>query len=118
MRLLLAIWLISATSIAAAAAAPEMPRGLNKCKFPDPPTLLSGTEASADEMKAAGKSVRSYVNVMQDSLACIDKVQAKLDDKASDEQKAMLTTMYNNGVDQLNSVAGQYNDQVKAFKAK
>lgn len=117
MRLLLAIWLISTTSIAAAAA-PEMPRGMDKCKFPDSPTLLSGAEATADEMKAAGKSVRSYVNVMQESLACIDKVQTNLDDTASNEQKAMLTTTYNNGVDQLNAVAGQYNKEVKAFKAK
>lgn len=117
MRLVLATWLLLATSYATAAGM-ESPPGLDKCKFAEAPALANGSDATEDEMKAAGTGVRSYVNDMQDSLACIDKVQTKLGDDASPEQKAMLTAMYNNGVDQLNAVAGQYNDQVKAFKAK
>lgn len=117
MRLLLATCLILATSTATAAA-PETPRGLDKCKFPDPPTSLNGADATADEMKAAGTNIRSFVSEMQESLACIDKVQTDLEDNISNEQKAMLTSMYNNGVDQLNAVAGEYNDQVKIFKAR
>lgn len=119
MRLLLVVWLSLVTSIATAeTATPTAPPELNECTFPEQPAVPNGLDATKDQMAAAGKDIKGYVASMQASLACIDNVQENLDGETGGEQRTLLTKQYNNGVDQLNEVASNYNEQVRAFKAK
>ncbi len=91
---------------------------LDACPFPDEPDIVSGANASEDEMIATGAAVQSYAHDMQEVLACLEGVEAQLGDDITAEQAAVITASYNHGVDLLNEVAGNYNEQVRAFRGE
>ena len=95
----------------------EVP-GVERCKFPDTPTMVDGATSSQEQMVTMGTAVRSFVGDMQASLECIDEVEAELGEDITPEQKASLNYLYNNGVDQMQAIAESYNEQARAFKAR
>ena len=104
------------------AFAPDEPMDLGldvyKCAFPEPPVIPSGENAPESELASAGAAVRDYHAAMQDSLTCIEDAIADLGEKITPEQDSALTTMYNNGVEQVTMIAESFNQQVRAFKAR
>ena len=88
------------------------------CKFPTPPSLADGASATEEEMATTGSAVREFVSAMQASLDCLDKVQIDLGKDITAEQEAALTALYNNGVDQMQALAGAYNEQIRAYKER
>jgi outer membrane protein TolC len=71
-------------------------------------------------------AVAEYNKAINDYVACIDKevddAIAKAGDKIKPEQKTDMqrveTQKHNAAIDQLQSVADRFNEQVKVFKAK
>ncbi|MDZ7668233.1 MAG: hypothetical protein U5Q16_02020 [Gammaproteobacteria bacterium] len=104
----------SALLLAGAAQAAEM--DISHCKFPEPPVVPEGAEATETEMGEAGVAVREFVSGIQSSLECLTAVETSLGEEITEEQQAELVAVYNNGVDQMQSVAENYNAQVRAFK--
>jgi hypothetical protein len=97
------------------------------CPYPTAPAKLpDGATATLEEMLAGQKAVQEYSKAINDYNACIDKALddqiAKGGDKLKPEQKADLQRMeaqkHNAAVDQLQSVADRFNEQVKIFKAR
>ncbi|HEY6483276.1 MAG TPA: hypothetical protein VIY54_07100 [Steroidobacteraceae bacterium] len=100
------------------------------CSYPPPPDKLpDGNTATLQEMVAAQKTVKDYDKAINAYLACIqlekDAAASKAGDKPTPEQKKALDDMsrveiqkHNAAVDQDQSVAARFNEQVKAFKAK
>lgn len=107
----LGLWLA-----AAAAAAAELEVG--HCRFPDPPAVPEGAQATESEMGQAGVAVREFVSAVQSSLQCLSETERAMGEDITDEQQAQFIAIYNNGVDQMNSVAENYNAQVRAFKER
>jgi hypothetical protein len=117
MKALLAIALTAALSGAAYA----------DCPYPAAPTNLpDGRTATMEDMLAGQKAVKEYQKAIDVYVACIDK---ELDDKIAaggdslkPQQKTDLQKMeaqkHNAAVDQEQSVADRFNEQVKAFKAR
>jgi hypothetical protein len=117
MKALLAIALTAALSGAAYA----------DCPYPAAPTNLpDGRTATMEDMLAGQKAVKEYQKSIDVYVACIDK---ELDDKIAaggdslkPQQKTDLQKMeaqkHNAAVDQEQSVADRFNEQVKAFKAR
>jgi hypothetical protein len=117
MKALLAIALTAALSGAAYA----------DCPYPAAPTNLpDGRTATMEDMLAGQKAVKEYQKAVDAYVACIDK---ELDDKLAQggdsikpQQKTDLQKMeaqkHNAAVDQEQSVADRFNEQVKAFKAR
>ena len=108
-------------SLAAAAAAQA------DCTYPRAPERMpDGSTASLDDMKAAKGQVEKYNKDMEAYLACIklehDDTVAKQGSALSEDQKKQMALMYaqknDAAVDELQSVAARFNDQVKAYKAK
>ncbi len=109
--------------IAALAAAPAFA----DCPYPPAPSKLpDGASATLEEMIAGQKAVKEYDKAIKDYVDCIDKeLDAKLS-KAGDalkpEQKADLQKVeaqkHNAAIDQLQSVADRFNEQVKVYKAR
>ena len=108
-------------SLAAAAAAQA------DCTYPRAPERMpDGSTASLDDMKAAKGQVEKYNKDMEAYLACIklehDDSVAKQGSALSEDQKKQMALMYaqknDAAVDELQSVAARFNDQVKAYKAK
>jgi hypothetical protein len=97
------------------------------CTYPAAPTKLpDGASATLEEMIAGQKTVRDYDKAIKEYVDCIDKeVDQKIaqgGDKLKPEQKADMQKVeaqkHNAAIDQLQSVADRFNEQVKVFKAK
>jgi len=118
MKALLAFAATAALSAAAAHA---------DCTYPAAPDKLpDGATATLQDMLAGQKAVADYNKSVNDYVACIDKeledAIAKAGDKIKPEQKADMqrveTQKHNAAIDQLQSVADRFNEQVKVYKAK
>jgi len=116
--------LLAAVALAAAALAPA---AYADCTYPQAPGHLpDGNTATLAEMLAAEKVVQSYNEQMTAYLSCIklerDSRVAAAGDKLTKQQKQELEAIEiqknNAAVDQLHSVADQFNAQVKIFKAR
>jgi hypothetical protein len=97
------------------------------CPYPpNPEKLPDGATATLQDMLAGQKAVAEYNKAVNDYVACIDKevddAIVKAGDKLKPEQKADMqrveTQKHNAAIDQLQSVADRFNEQVKVFKAK
>lgn len=116
--------LIAAAAVIAAALAPA---AYADCSYPHAPEHLpSGNTATLKEMLAGEQAVKSYNEEMTAYLSCIelerDSRVAQAGDKLSKQQKQALQAIevqkHNAAVDQLQTVATQFNAQVKIFKAR
>jgi hypothetical protein len=88
------------------------------CQFPEPPTVPDGATASEAQMGQAGVNVRDFVADVQSSLQCLAAAEQRLGDEITEEQQATLIAIYNDGVDQMNTVAERYNEQVRVYKER
>lgn len=119
--------LVALASLAALTAGPVYA----DCSYPAPPDKLpDGNTATKEEMIAGQQAVRSYDKAINAYLACIklehDGAASKIGDnptapeqkKALDDLNRMQIQKNNAAVDQLQSVADRFNEQVRVFKAK
>ncbi|HEV2286651.1 MAG TPA: hypothetical protein VGR80_11465 [Steroidobacteraceae bacterium] len=115
-----ALLALAATVLAAGAAHAD-------CPYPAPPDKLpDGATATLQDMLAGQKAVAEYNKAVNEYVACIDQAVdesiAKAGDKLKPEQKADMqrveTQKHNAAIDQLQSVADRFNEQVKVYKAR
>lgn len=97
-------------------AAAEM--DLSGCAYPDPPPVPDGEVATEAEMGEAGTAVREYVAAVQEALQCLGELEAERGDGITSEEQATLIERYNQGVDQMNATAQEYNTQVGVFRER
>jgi hypothetical protein len=97
------------------------------CPYPAAPNKLpDGATATMEDMLAGQKAVKEYDKTINEYVACIDKELQDSIDKAGDklkpEQKADMQKVeaqkHNAAIDQEQSVADRFNEQVKVFKAR
>ena len=97
------------------------------CSYPAAPDKLpDGASATLEEMLSGQKAVNSYQKAINDYISCIDKDLddriAKAGDKLKPEQKVDMQKIeaqkHNAAVDQMQSVADRFNEQVKVYKAR
>jgi len=97
------------------------------CSYPPAPSKLpDGASATLEEMIAGQKAVKEYDKAIKDYVDCIDKdLDQKISqagDKLKPEQKADMQKVeaqkHNAAIDQLQSVADRFNEQVKVYKAR
>lgn len=85
---------------------------LRACAYPKLPVIVDGSNTNQNAMTDMGKQVRGFIVSVEASLVCLDKASKE----ASPENAAAINQLYNNGVDQLNFVAKQYNEQVRRYQ--
>lgn len=100
------------------------------CSYPPPPTKIpDGNTATMEEMIEAKKAVTQYNKDINAYVACIklehESAISKVGDKPTPEQKEDMKRMQemevqknNAAVDQLQSIADRFNEQVRIYKAK
>ena len=97
------------------------------CTYPPPPAKLpDGNSATMEEMLEGKKAVTQYNKDINAYVACIklehETAVTNAGDKLTPAQKADMEKMEvqknNAAVDQLQSVADRFNEQVKIYKAK
>jgi hypothetical protein len=112
--------LTATAALAAGAAYADCPYPATPDKLPD------GASATLQDMLAGQKAVADYNKAVNEYVSCIDKevdeAITKAGDKIKPEQKADMqrveTQKHNAAIDQLQSVADRFNEQVKVFKAR
>ena len=97
------------------------------CPYPPAPSKVpDGASATMEDMLAGQRAVKAYDKAINDYVACIDKELqdsiAAAGDKLKPEQKADMEKVeaqkHNAAIDQEQSVADRFNEQVKVFKAR
>jgi site-specific recombinase XerC len=97
------------------------------CQYPPAPDKLpDGATATLEQMLTAQKTVKAYQKSIDDYVACIDKAleeaMARSGDKLKPEQKLDMQKVeaqkHNAAIDQEQSIADRFNEQVKVFKAR
>jgi len=113
-------------AIAALAALTAAPAYAD-CTYPAAPNKIpDGATATIDEMLAGQKAVKDYDKAIADYVACIDlEVKdsiAKAGDQLKPAQKADMEKVeaqkHNAAIEQEQSVADRFNEQVKVFRAR
>ena len=87
------------------------------CEYPQKVEVPDGTTASEEQMITGQRAVKTYMAAMEEYLACLDKETDLEDEETSDEQKAILVSKHNAAVDEMESIAQAFNEQVRAYKA-
>ena len=97
------------------------------CIYPPPPSHIpDGNSATKQEMLDAKEAVTQYNKDINAYVACIklehETAVSNAGDKITPEQKAEMDKIEvqknNAAVDQLQSIAERFNEQVRIFKAK
>ena len=97
------------------------------CPYPAAPEKLpDGASATLEEMVAGQKTVKAYDKAINDYVTCIDHELDAAITKGGDQLKPQQKTdlqhvaaqKHNAAIDQLQSVADRFNEQVKVFKAR
>lgn len=95
------------------------------CDYPSRVNIPDGTTATKEEMIAGQRAVKEYVANMETYLDCLleeeKSTRATMDNlTAEDEQlrEDMLNKKYNAAVDEMETVAAHFNEQVQVYKAR
>lgn len=107
-------------SLAAATASAE-------CSYPKSPSgLPDGATATQDQMVGGMKAIKEYNNSVTSYLTCLEtemntRIEAAGADAPADQVeqiKAIHNKRHNAAVEELESTAARFNEQVKVFKAR
>lgn len=89
------------------------------CGYPrDTSIIPNGASATEEEMLEAKKSVTGYVASLQAYIDCLAVEIDNADEESTPEQVEMQIKRHNAAVDQMESVANRYNDQLRLFKSR
>jgi membrane-anchored protein YejM (alkaline phosphatase superfamily) len=95
------------------------------CTYPQAPSSVpDGSTANKDEMVSAMQQFKQYNANANTYLACLEQeMNAKLQDTALPpavlmEHKALHARKHNAALAELETKAGQFNEQVRIFKAR
>ncbi len=98
-----------------------------ECSYPKAPTgLPDGATATQDQMVVGMKAIKEYNAQVTTYLNCLEsemntRIEAAGPDAPADQVeqiKAIHTKRHNAAVEELESTAARFNEQVKVFKAR
>ena len=86
------------------------------CAPPSVPVIPDARTASMEVMVASQSDVRTFMTASNDHLECLSEV---IDSPGLvKEERAYLTTVYNRVIDAMESVAEDFNDQVRIVRSR
>lgn len=95
------------------------------CDYPARAKIVNGATATKDEMITSQKSVKTYIAAMDSYLDCIEEEekdavesQGITDETVLRDRQALLTKKYDAAVEEMEIVAAEFNEQVRAYKAR
>ncbi len=95
------------------------------CDYPKRVSIPNGTVATKDEMIAGQRGVKKYMADMEEYLTCIaeedERIRAGIEDPdllVEAQRDAMLVKKHNAGVEEMEILAANFNEAVRAYKAR
>lgn len=93
------------------------------CDYPDRANIIDGAAATKDEMIASQKSVKAYMAAMDEYLTCIEAEEKEAvvylvspEPGELERREDMLAKKYNAAIEEMEIVAAEFNEQVRAYK--
>ena len=93
---------------------------LAECDMPAGPIIPDGNVASEDELVRASKAIKMFQESLIGYRNCLAEQEQALDPEAetTDEEKMAILENYNQSVEAEERVAGEFNEAVRAYKAR
>lgn len=91
---------------------------MRHCVFPSKPQIPNGRTASEEEMIAAQKKIKAYMNGGSGYIDCLKKLESSWGEDVTDEQRQVIVIFHNKVVDDMEGVADLFNQAVRAFKGR
>lgn len=89
-----------------------------ECSRPTAPQLPDGETSDLEAMVEGQKAVKAYVAATEAYLDCLNaEGEAAAETETPDEQLARIEE-HNSAVDDMEAVAGQFNEEIREYKAK
>ncbi len=94
-----------------------------ECNYPARVEIPNGSQASQDEMIAGQRAIKSYMEAMNAYLDCIElETRAAVEEgeaaEVTAERERLLSQKHNAAVDEMETLAADFNAQVRAYKAR
>jgi hypothetical protein len=86
------------------------------CDIPTMIDIPDGATSTKEQLLTAQADVKTYLAAMEEYLACLNNEIDSAGDDAAEEFNQLMVARYNNGVTEMETVANEFNDQVKAYK--
>ena len=90
----------------------------DRCELPPKPTIPDGSSVTEDELIAVQAVIKTYMVHGNNYLECIKKVEEGWGETATPEQQALVITLHNGVVDDMEMVASFFNLAVRSYKEK
>lgn len=87
------------------------------CETPTMVEVPDGATATAEQMVQARQQVTDYVAAMEDYLACVNEEIEAAGEDAPEEFRALMIQRHNAAVSEMETVAGAFNEELRAFRA-
>jgi hypothetical protein len=94
-----------------------------ECTAPAKPTVPDGGTSSMEDMLAGQKSVKGFQTANLEYMACLEpqiaaaRAELEAGDKSAEDKITQLEETYNDAVSQEEEVAGQFNTEIREYKA-
>jgi environmental stress-induced protein Ves len=95
------------------------------CDYPTKAQLPNGATATKEDMLAGQTAVKEYMTAMETYLTCIEQEEkdtvasmTEITEEERASRDATLTKKYNAAVEEMELLAAQFNEEVRAYKAK
>ena len=89
-----------------------------ECSRPAAPELPDGATSDLETMVEGQKSVKTYVADTEAYLSCITAESEAAAETETPEQQMARVEHHNEVVDEMEALAGKFNEEIREYKAK
>ena len=86
------------------------------CPYPEDVIVPDGNTATTDDMVDGQTRIKQYMAEMEAHLDCLDREEADLEREPTEDERKLHSERHNKTVDQMEKVAADFNEQVRAYK--
>jgi len=87
-----------------------------ECAYPDDVDIPDGTQSTYEEMSDSQAFVKEYMAEMETYLTCLEQTETTQANELTDDVEPRQTPSRREAIDVMESVAAQFNEQVRVFK--
>ena len=88
------------------------------CPYPEDVKVPNGNTSTTEEMVAGQARIKQYMAEMEAYLDCLDREAAELGRDETAEELQLHNQRHNSAIDEMEKVAADFNEQVRAYKKK
>lgn len=92
------------------------PSAYAACVYPESVKVPDGATSTTEQMVDGQTRIKQFMAEMEEYLDCLDQEEADLGREPTEEELQMHNQRHNAAVDEMEAVAAEFNEQVRAYK--